>query len=350
MVLRYLARFLLAIFLLAVAILSHLWLIWTNYTGLRNAFVLLGFETYPLRQDPLIGTLAEALGLGSWTFCDLYAAALALVMAMGLVCLAHFLGSSIELLFDRTALRREGRHEDAARVSLQVWRRLAKVAILTTPLTYVTVWDIKLFLLRSIANGGNIQPTQVPEIPSWSSLLRDNPDTLWLHVTQIGLWGYIAATALACILLPWAIRHLDDAYSAMVDAFRLSFAGAGPEPVLSPAPAAPPASATPSAVVAAAAATPPMPAPAEPSIASPADLPRAAYGQGTLRDGQAITIDQVPSTVMEGMPSVEVLGANPPQRVTMEEAARRSDLYYVDSSHRVWLRKYWDLLNAPAAA
>jgi hypothetical protein len=59
---------------------------------------------------------------------------------------------------------------------------------------------------------------------------------------------------------------------------------------------------------------------------------------------------EIPVTVERERETVEVYGAEPAVRVTVEEAVAQPDIYHLDGAGRVWLQEFWRSINGSELA
>jgi len=196
----------------AVAILAGVWVLFSNYSGLRTAFELSGLDMMPLAQDSLLGSVFEAFGLGEATQADLYAGAVATAVGLGTFLLFHFLLRGIRLWYDRQDYLREG-DSVRARMALGALKmNLIYTAFLAPILGLALYWDFQLFQFRILAGIiGLDRPEQTWNLEDWDNLLKSQGGTFALWLAQIGPWGYLAVTGCISFIIEWLIRQTQEA-------------------------------------------------------------------------------------------------------------------------------------------
>lgn len=195
--------------------------IFSNYVACASSFELLGYEMKPLEADVLVGPLAGAL-FGDATLAHLYAAAIALTIALGLFLVFHLAFQVFQLMQDRRAYIEQG-DDSSARIALRlVVRDLILIGAFLLPLALAFVWDIELFRFRSVAGAMNLSdPGTAPTaIANWDLQLDEHSRLFAWIIAKNGAWGYLAVTVLACLALEFTFTKVGDAWSRLLSGFR----------------------------------------------------------------------------------------------------------------------------------
>lgn len=338
-------KFLLAVVFLVVTLCVHVALVVMNYLAIRDAFIILGFETTPISTAPIIGMLAQYIGLGNLTFSDIISFTIATLVALGFIFVSHHVTSSFRLLFDRRACLLEGRREEARNAGFLSVRHGAYGALVLGVLIPLINWDVKLFMMRVVINALNIPQRGTIGLASWNTLQHVHSRELWWAPTSAGVYGYIAATATSCLLLDLAAEHLSNTWSGLEATFAAAFGTQVPQT----------ATMTPETDLSSSAAGVSDPSRDHIRAQSAADdEPQETGNQETSpQDSEPViappaqggSIDDIPTTRPPAR-TVLVVGSDPPTRVTVEQAVADPDKYHVDGAGRVWSRQAWERLSA----
>lgn len=189
-----------------------------NYLGCRSALELLGFEPQPVATDPVVGTLLDSV-FASATQAHFIAMFIVVAEASAFFFLTHLLADVLRLFhIRRRALTRGDREEARLAVQAMVHDALY-LSFFAALLVPVVRWDIDLFRYRSLAGAYGIEDPAVATatIQSWAIELRERGNLFAWHVALNGAWGYVAATALACIGFEFACGRLSEHYSAAAE-------------------------------------------------------------------------------------------------------------------------------------
>lgn len=195
-----------------IAIGAHLWLLFANYSGLVQAFELLGTDQKPLGDDPLFGWTFEALLLGDANQGHLFAGILVVALAAGFWLLCYYIFRLISLAGSRVRFQNQEDMDSVREAEIRIkYDNLPYLLITLIPLIAAAWWDIRLFNFRSLAGGYGIEtPEDAHILKNMSATMAEIPDNFSHALTNIGGWGYLATTFLTAFFLKFAWNQLKE--------------------------------------------------------------------------------------------------------------------------------------------
>ncbi len=322
---------------MGIAVLTlaiNAWAVVEHYLSVKNALELLGTERLPLYKDELLGQLIGAF-VPNATLPLAIALTVATVEAIGLYVLFHELFEVLALNRHRRQALRAGDEDEAAEALHRIIMGTTVVVIFAVLLVPAIRFDLALFRFRSLA-GTMADPTLAAQMPGWASQLRDQGDFFSVQLAQIGAWGYLAFTAIGCLVLErafsktgiqvaLALQGLDDWWErGRENGDRFEEDGqwveASEEPDVEQ--------------------QDPLPDPVEPA-------PKETAGNARPTDDQPVAGKE---PAADGPTLHDVVGGQPGERVTLEQANSDKDRYHVDlATQRVWSRTLWEQIHDGAA-
>lgn len=198
---------------LSIALGMHLVMLFANYSGLVQAFEMLGADQKPMGDDPLTGGLFEAFSLGDITQSHLYAGVIVVTLAAGFWLLCIYLFKLIMIVGDRKVYQSQGDVESVREAERIIKFDVLPYMIITLiVLSLVAFWDIKLFSLRSLAGlQGLERPEQVYALKNLSKSIAEAPNNFALEAISCGVWGgYLSATFLTAFILKFVWGQLKE--------------------------------------------------------------------------------------------------------------------------------------------
>ncbi len=342
-------------------------LLFANYSGLRTAFALTGLDLSPLADDPLLGRFFDAFGAGEATQADLYAAALAFVVASAEIWVCHWLIRLLSLWRERREYRRQGEmvvQRYRGEIEWTVGMLLVGIPLLAG----AAYWDLELFRVRAVMGSlGLDQPERLWDLADWPTLVGAPDAAYAVRMAWIAPIGYLCATGLAAIGLEWAgLRTLDAVAAWEQSAVDLFTFDDGPGGEMARRPAAAGAGvvrpgddlATSGAASVAAVGADAVPRPVNPDAGSAGSPTTTAPRIANARSASPIEVAAPEAPVAPRVsvdlpansePQIEVLGGQVGERVTLVEAQANKDRYLVDGEgRRVWDRAYYEALHGTA--
>lgn len=337
-----------------------------NYLGCKAAFELLGYESQPLSSDTLIGPVLDGF-FGEATLAQLLALCLVIAEAMSLYFLVHFGMDILRLWEIRTEQGLLKDQQQVRAANRLIIRNGIFVALFGACATLLIVWDVGLFLYRSLAGAYGLEDAAqaTAAVQRWSIEIKQNGHMFaWDLLRSAGI-GYVAATAGCCVGLEVCTGQLSERLIAFLEPIDRAFAQAPRDD--QPAPGRVEAAAQEPEFVAQTAASGTASGNGRPkqttSDAVPAGNGTATNGDvGTARndaEGQLFetpTMGQTerpaPGKPVERNPEPirhDVIGSSSGERISMAEALAHPASYYVHpGTGQVWSRAYWDALNGTA--
>lgn len=292
-----------AVFLLLVAAVCNLGLVFVNYFATEQSFELLGFEPRKVAQDALLGFVFDACWPKA-TVAHLLAAGLAVAMFFGVFGVIYFATRALHLVL-------EARQASAAGDTLQrdaaygyMYFEIARSVITLLPLILVARLDLALYRYRWAAQlqGADTASVAVDSVKDWSLGLTAHHGLMAWSAGSLAPWAYLGITACFAIFLEFRSRRLSEAWAQL-------WSPAGEVPA-APAPV-------------------PEPVPEVPGLERP-------VGPGP--EAPAPPVQPIPPAPRpENEPAVEVIGGPDGLRVTLAEALANPRRYWVDPETRqVW--------------
>jgi len=316
-------------------IMVKLLVITANYMACLLAFQLLNYETWPLPEDKLLGWVFAVFAPEA-DLCHLYALALVLTQALGLLFLFHFAFRCLGLWRDRRWYLEHNDLQSARQAMSQFWMSLFFLVIVAIPLAYIIYWDINLFRYRGVISSffADNPEDALRTLPNWELLHEEKASLFTMFMTRIGAEGYIGATAMICLLFEVALGKTKDNWASWWALFQTDeqlpgqpayangyqaepAAGGAAEPAAQGQ--APPATSTPGR-----AAAPQGPSAPEAAPERPAPTPAPPAATADLRP---------------------VIGGQPGEQVSLEAALQQRERYHVDPvTHEIWDRRAYEAI------
>lgn len=206
---------------LFVALLVHLWLLFSHYIGIVHSFEMLGYDQRPLSDDRLFGWVFEAFLLGNATLSELYAGAIVFALGFSLVVSCSLVTQLITHVRDRAIFLRTGDNNSAKNIEITICYSILPWLALLIPLTaVVTMWDVKLFSFRAFAGvmgyGG---PETAMSLENFGTIIAEHDDKFSMGVTRFSSFGYAAAIIITSLLLEFIFMKFRDRWDLLLDAF-----------------------------------------------------------------------------------------------------------------------------------
>ena len=287
-----------------------LWLALTNYQSLVSALELWNVEKKGIGDDELLGQIFSGV-LGDASLVHGFAFAMAAGISGALFVACKTLFDIWNLRDDRAVYRRLRNPEEEHNVEVMIRSRTRQLLSLTLPLIGALYLDVELFIYRSLnATAGVFDPSEAAAgTLHWSALPGDASNiyaaNLALHA---GPGGYICIAVLVSCLLEVAIRRADEAFRILSQLIGSTWGGEHPEQQEQES----------------------LEQKVTPSTTGAATHQTAATTKEDL-------------TSQEKVPErVAVIGGTEGESITLSEAQRDSQRYYMDIATRsVWDRAHW---------
>lgn len=195
-----------------IAIGAHFWLLFANYSGLVQAFELLGTDQKPLGDDPLFGGIFEAMLLGDANQGHLFAGILVVALAAGFWLMCYYIFRLMSLAGTRVRHQYQEKMDSVREAEYRIkYDNLPYLLITLIPLIVVAWWDIRLFNFRSLAGAYGIEtPEDALFLKNMSAMMVEAPDNFSYALIYIGGWGYLATTFLTAFFLKLAWNQLKE--------------------------------------------------------------------------------------------------------------------------------------------
>lgn len=318
--------------LVVVALLVNGIIFFANYVGAKTSLELANYGMAPLGSDRLIGRWVGAF-FGEATVADFLAAGL----AAGVGAFA-FIGTKVvfqvpRFIEQRRAYRAANDVESAAILNVRVIVELLVAAALVTGLVLVWIWDLHLFLFRSLAEGLDLHDpvAAAATVPNWKGAAAEHGGLFIVELARVGGRGYIALSAVGCLALEYCLYKAGIAGGQFLRSLNDLFAD---DEIAVPT------------------SWPPRSASVRESSFAPSE-DRPATTQGPLFED--IVAPATSSPTAGGTQSieapVEVLGSRTAASIRPSDARRNPDAFYVDDvSGAVWDRVYWKSLHEDTAS
>jgi len=176
----------------------------SNYLALAYSFYLQRYDGQPLSEETFIGPLFQAVAPEA-TLAQLYSLGIALAIAGGFFLLFNKLFNSFDSYQALKAHRAEGNSEQANAFKVDLHEKLLCATLLLIALIPVISWDISLFRFRGAASVNKLDsPDGAVDLITWDKLLEE--PSFALELTRLGSWSYIAMTASLCLGLEITAR------------------------------------------------------------------------------------------------------------------------------------------------
>jgi hypothetical protein len=351
MVVKHIVIFIFSLVAVCVAAAFGLFLAVGNYQACSFAFYMLNYDQQPLNKDPFVG---RVIGL---FFKDVTLGHLYALVLTAAVCIAFFvLFHKLSEIFQHLRLRREHLNtgdSQSARTELErAFWQAGEALIIAIPAVLAGWFDVMLFRFRSIVGAMGIEdPSMAVQIANWQMQLEDNLSLFAWQLTQIGAWGYIGVTAVGCIALEYALRRTGEKWDMLARVIDYCMAPglpedqetqytdpAGVDEAHGPDPAVGGFANGYDADTGNTAATC---ATGEPRWENPAPEDSTVDPGFQAQEGADREFPSAAKPVGQ-----EVIGSDPPERLTLDEALARPDRYFVDpDTMDVWSRKFYQTMN-----
>lgn len=220
-IVRNLVVFLMCLVGLLAFVLLNVLMIPTNYLATSFAFYLLGYDGMPAESDLLIGPYMGGFFQGA-SVTQFFAMVLTLACFFGLFVAFHSLFHIFKLLDDRKAYLLQSDPESAAIASRMLLREAFLLFVLwVPPLVWILHWDMELFRLRSIAGALAIEdPAVASQLLNWEEQMKENSLQWAWPMTQMGAWGYLAMTAVACLGIEYSMGKTSNAWARILSSIQ----------------------------------------------------------------------------------------------------------------------------------
>lgn len=198
-----------------------------NYLACQVSFELLGYDKQPLNADKLIGQLFDAF-FPKAALTHLYAFVVAALVSLGLFLCFRVISHIFELYKERRHYLNTGDQQSARIINQLICWDLVELVAFAIPLTAAVYWDVQLFRFRSICGAAGIEDAETAtSLNAWPLQLSDN-GTLWAwSLTAQGAWGYIGVTALSALAFEYTLRKTSENWAKLLSTF---------DEILTPAP------------------------------------------------------------------------------------------------------------------
>lgn len=329
---------------LPVAVALNLWMTLANYLSLTLTFEMLGIDTVPLGEDKLFGSFLAGL-VADASLVNLIAASLACVVMVGFFLLVRQL---LEMWGHWKQLRLQRQEGNATEVAARRWligENLLWMTLLLPLVACFSVWDLDMFRFRAVLGAGQINDTATAvTVATWGKVLTESADLYAITLAKVGMWGYLAVNLMACFVLEFVLVKARDKFNHMtaiasswfeVEEQAPTETGLHEQEVERRVPRDAFGSEESAAT--------------EPQV----DAPRPFQGPTLTPDAPVETIPEPVVRKAEVQAATrprgdhrDVLGGRPEESVTLEEALRNPDRYFVDIKNGlVWDREHWNSLH-----
>jgi hypothetical protein len=219
-------KFIGLLLVLSFVLVINAWLALEHYLNAKNALELLGTEQGEIWRDKLIGPYVGAFAAHA-TLPMALALTIALGQSIGFYCLFNIIFQLIQLFQHRWRHREIVRNQEQQENEQQVSESKTEVQAATTKiientlillllggLLIVTVdYEVELFRFRSFAGIQQYDSSlDAVTIPVWGELIKEKGKFLAYQLAYSGAWGYIAFTALCCLILEVSLHKAGDLY------------------------------------------------------------------------------------------------------------------------------------------
>jgi hypothetical protein len=206
---------------------AHVFFAFCNVMALSQAFLLQGFEQTPLGDEPMIGWIADSMGIGGTSIAQAWAVALVSLINLLLIKLVGECFTIMRLLLDVRAIARQDAtetlsEEEHAALADEQWaarHRMEESAIwfaCLLPLAWFIVrWDVSLFSLRLEANVLNYHDLSHLGGAGTDPLTRLSEPLV--HMMSVARWGYTGSVVAACFVTHLAVHHLGHRWLLLCD-------------------------------------------------------------------------------------------------------------------------------------
>ncbi len=347
-VLQMVTRWLLAVAWVALTMAVTGLLFFGNFIVAWQAFVLLGFETQPLAEVPLLGPVATAAGVGDAPVAALYAAALSAAMAVTVITACKLGNDALTLFFDFRQARLLGTPDPAA--VIKFYETAIAFTLFSALAVTIARYDVSLFslTLETLVTG-------IADITESMAWLPEPASRLGAYMAEFAAdarWGYLAVIIGVAFTTEKAFQRASERWLVLGQTVDAAILGTG---VAQPIEAAGPIT----------------PATSEPA-GGPAPIFSEAPGVETAPTADGVTEPRrqeagSPVRPPQPAPPPPVRGpvgfdaAPPPHRgptvrvicgpgvtrdVAIQDVEKDSEQYVRDGSGRAWfLRAYYNELN-----
>jgi hypothetical protein len=330
---------------LPLALLLNFWMTLANYLSLTLTFEMLGLDTVPLGEDKLLGSFFAGLAADA-SLVNLIAASLACVVMVGFFLLVRQLLEMWGHWKQMRLQRQEGNETEVAARRWLIGDNLLWLVLFLPLVACFSVWDLEMFRFRAVLGAGQItEAATAVTVATWGKVLTESADLYAITLAKVGMWGYLAVNLMACFVLEFVLVKARDKFSQMtaiasswfdVEEQAPTETGLHEQEAQTREPGEPFGSADLSAT--------------EPQV----DAPRPSQGPRLTPDAPVETIPEPVVQQAEAQATgqvrrdlKEVVGGRPEERVTLEEALRNPDRYFVNIKNGlVWDRKHWDNLHS----
>jgi hypothetical protein len=329
---------------LPVGVALNLWMTLANYLSLALTFEMLGIDTVPLGDDKLLGPYLSGLAADA-SLVNLIAASLACVVMVGFFLLVRQLLAMWGHWKQLRLHRQEGNETEVAARRWLIGENLLWLGLLMPLVALFSFWDLEMFRYRAVLGAGQINDTATAvTVATWGKVLTESSDLYAITLAKVGMWGYLAVNLMACVVLEFALVKARDKFDQMTAIASSWFEVEEQPPVETGLHEAEVERREPGAGFG-----------SEESRATEPQVDASRPFQGPTLTPDA-PVETIPEPVVRqaeaqaaGRPRGDlrdVLGGRPEERVTLEEALRNPDRYFVDIKNGlVWDREHWESLH-----
>jgi hypothetical protein len=347
-VLQALTKWILALVWLGVTIGATAMLFFGNFLVAWQAFALMNFEPEPLAAIPLLGPIAEALGVGNAQVAATYAAVITVAMAVTVMSTCKFGNDALTLFFDMRQARLANEPNRAA--AIKFWETCVAFGISLVLAFLLVRADASLFGLRleSLLSGTD----HVEQALDWApDGIKRLGEYLAGFATRF-LWGYIALIIGVAYTTEKAFQRASErwlVFGQTVDqavggeptnivALGSSEPGGASDAVFSNQAEAQTTAATQR--------TEPTPVPETTVTPTPAPVPPVPVGPPPAMEPPVV--NDTPSRA-RGPVTLVICGPGERREVPLQDIERNPGQYVRDGSGRAWFSKsYYDELTQSA--
>lgn len=208
-----------------LCLVGGLCLFFMHYNGLSYGIALMGMDTQPLSMDPLIGPLFQVIlpkvnythGLGMSVVFAL--------MAGTLICF-HEAHSIIQLWISRKQYQRQNDIESVDLANQQIILNATLFVLFLIPTIAIFWWDLNLYKFRLLAGAiGADTPELARGLASMTEQMSNNGN-LWVWDTlSIGAQGYIALVVVVSFSFEYVLARFSDNFTKLMTNFELMVNG-----------------------------------------------------------------------------------------------------------------------------
>ncbi len=310
-------------------VVVHVWILFSNYSGVVQSLELLGYDQKPLGDNRLFGWLFESILLGNATLCELYAGGLVLAMALSLAISCHLIAQLITHIRDYKIFLIAGDTESAANIKLNICWGVLPWLFLYIPLAFlISLWDFQLFYYRAFSGVLGIEDAEAAvSMESAGLLVKQYGESFSIGLTQLSAVGYISIVIAIALFIAYLATKFSERWELLVNAVAGLFALDGPNPQQVTTPQTHDSTTEEQGQSA-----------QESTNDDSIPIPLGEVSDGGDFTADTTAIQQTQFSIDE---EVEVIGSSN-KRINRLQAIKDTKLYYVDAEGKVWDRGYYD--------